>query len=70
MNKNMGTVDRTVRVILAVSVALLYMTGQISGMAAIILGVVATIFVLTSLIGMCPLYSVFGWSTCKTSQPD
>jgi Na+(H+)/acetate symporter ActP len=65
MKKNMGTIDRIIRVILAAVVAVLYFTGQISGTAAIILGVFALIFVVTSAIGFCPLYVPFKLSTIK-----
>ncbi|MEI6877130.1 MAG: DUF2892 domain-containing protein [Spirochaetota bacterium] len=65
MPKNMGTIDRIVRVILAAVVAVLFFTGQISGVAAIILGVIAVIFVLTSLVSFCPLYFPFKISTAK-----
>ncbi len=67
MKTNMGTVDRIFRVILAVAVAVLYFTNVISGTVAIILGAIAGIFLLTSLVGTCPLYLPFGLSTKKTS---
>lgn len=65
MKKNMGTVDRVVRTLLAVIVAILYFTGQISGVAAIILGIIAVIFLITSAVGFCPLYVPFKFSTLK-----
>ena len=65
MQKNMGTVDRAIRFVVAVVVAALYFTGQISGTVAIVLGVLAAIFILTSFVGICPLYSLVGLSTCK-----
>jgi Na+(H+)/acetate symporter ActP len=65
MKKNMGTIDRIIRTILAVVVAILYFTGQISGTAAIILGALAVIFLITSAIGFCPLYFPFKFSTMK-----
>jgi len=65
MKKNMGTVDRVIRVLLAVVVAVLYLTGTISGTLAIILGIIALIFLLTSLFGFCPLYAPFKFSTKK-----
>lgn len=68
MKKNMGSVDRTVRIIVAVVVAILYFTGQISGTAAIILGILAIVFLLTSFIGTCPLYLPFGLSTRKGAK--
>lgn len=67
MKKNMGTVDRVIRVLLAVVVLILYLTGNITGLAAIILGIIAVIFVVTSIIGFCPLYVPFKISTIKKS---
>jgi hypothetical protein len=65
MKKNMGTIDRTIRFLLALTVVILYFTGAISGVAAAILGVFALIFVITSFIGFCPLYAPFKLSTRK-----
>ena len=65
LNKNMGTLDRIIRLVLAAAVAVLYFTGNLSGLAAIILGVLAVIFVFTSFVGFCPLYVPFGLSTRK-----
>jgi small-conductance mechanosensitive channel len=65
MPKNMGLVDRIIRVLLAAVVAVLFFTVQITGIAAIILGVIAVIFVLTSLVAFCPLYFPFKISTAK-----
>lgn len=59
----MGVIDRSVRVLVAVVIAILYFTKQISGTAAIILGILAVVFVLTSLVSTCPLYLPFGLST-------
>jgi O-antigen/teichoic acid export membrane protein len=67
MKKNMGTLDRIIRVSLVILIAVLYFTNVISGTWAIILGVVALIFLLTSLIGVCPLYMPFDISTRKKS---
>jgi len=65
MPKNMGIIDRVIRVILAVVVAVLFFTNLISGTAAIILGILSIIFVITSLIGFCPLYVPLKISTNK-----
>jgi len=65
MKKNMSNFDRGLRVIVALVVAILYFTGQISGTAAIILGILAAVFILTSMVGTCPLYLPFGLSTKK-----
>lgn len=65
MMKNMGMADRIVRTILALVVVGLYLMGQISGVAAIILGVLAFMFLLTSVIAFCPLYVPLKLSTRK-----
>lgn len=65
MTQNMGTVDRIVRLVFAVLVVVLYFTNVISGVVAIILGVLALVFLLTSLVGFCPLYAPFKFSTRK-----
>lgn len=66
MKKNMGNVDRAVRVLLAIIIAALYFTGTVSGTVGIVLLALACIFVLTSFVSFCPLYAPFGISTCKT----
>ena len=63
MKKNMGTIDRIIRVLLAIVVGILYLTGNISGAAAIILGILAVVFILTGAIGFCALYVPFNIST-------
>lgn len=68
MKKNMGNTDRIMRILLAVIVAALYFTNVISGTLALILGIVAGIFVLTSLVSFCPLYPIFGINTCSERQ--
>ena len=67
MKKNMGSLDRITRLTLVVLVAVLYFTNVISGTLAIILGIFALIFLVTSLIGVIPLYMPFGISTRKES---
>lgn len=68
LTANMGTLDRTVRIAIAVVIAVLYFAGAISGTLAIILGIVAIVFVLTSLVGFCPLYVPFKLSTRKGKE--
>ena len=70
MKKNMGNIDRGIRVVAAVLVAVLYFTNVISGTVAIILGAVAAIFLLTSVVGFCPLYAPLGLSTCPLKKSD
>ena len=65
MHKNMGTADRVIRAILALTVAFLYFTDRIDGTLALILGILAIVFLLTSFVGRCPAYLPFGASTCR-----
>ena len=65
MKKNMGSIDKLVRVLVAVVIGVLYFTNQITGIAAIILGIFAVVFLLTSAIGFCPLYLPLKLSTIK-----
>ncbi|HZK97384.1 MAG TPA: DUF2892 domain-containing protein [Prolixibacteraceae bacterium] len=65
MKKNMGSADKTIRVFIAAIVALLYFTGVISGTLAIVLMILALVFIITSLISFCPLYPLFGINTSK-----
>ena len=67
MKKNIGKLDRIIRISLVVLIAVLYFTNVISGTLAIILGILALVFLLTSLVGVCPLYMPFGISTRKGS---
>jgi len=64
MQKNMGTTDKVLRLIVAVIAIALAATGTISGGLAIIAYVVAGVFVLTSFVSFCPLYRVLGLRTC------
>ncbi len=68
MKKNMGTIDRIIRTLLAVVVVVLIITGILRGAAAIVLGIFAGIFVLTSFVSRCPLYVPFKISTKKKNS--
>ena len=70
MKKNVGTADRIIRLLIFVVVGILYFADLISGTLALVLGAVALIALVTSLIGSCGLYTVFGWSTCKTKESE
>ena len=65
MKKNMGNIDRIVRVILAVVFAVLYFTGVVTGGLGIILLILAAVFLLTSIVSFCPLYLPFNVSTVE-----
>ena len=63
MNKNIGNIDRALRLILAVAVGVLYFQGVINGLVAAILSGLAAVLIITSLASRCPLYLPFGLST-------
>jgi hypothetical protein len=68
MKKNMGNADRIVRFLVAALVAVLYFTNVITGTLGIVLLVVAGVFVLTSLVSFCPLYTLIGVNTCTAKK--
>lgn len=65
MKKNMGTLDKGIRIIAAIIIALLYYFNVIEGTLAIVLMAFSIVFLITSFINFCPLYTLFGWDTCK-----
>ena len=67
MTKNMGTADRSIRILIAIAIIVLFATGRIAGTLAIVLGVVAVAFLVTSAIAWCPSYLPFGLSTRKAA---
>lgn len=67
MKKNMGVADRLIRTVLAVAVGVLLFLGVLKGTLGIVLGVMAVIFLLTSLVSFCPLYTFLGINTGKKS---
>ena len=65
MKKNMGLIDKVIRTLVAIVLIALYFTNVISGAVAIILLIFAGVFILTSLLGYCPLYLPLGLNTTK-----
>jgi uncharacterized membrane protein YdbT with pleckstrin-like domain len=65
MKKNMGLIDKVIRILVVIGLMAFYFTNTIVGTWAIIALVVSVIFLVTSLISFCPLYTLFGISTCK-----
>ena len=68
MKKNMGSIDKAVRIVVALLIGIAYKANYISGTAAIVMLSLAGIFILTNLISFCPLYLPFGISTCKKKK--
>jgi len=65
MKKNMGGLDKAIRLVVAVVLAVLYFTNTITGTFALVAVIAAAIFTLTSIISFCPLYTLLGINTCK-----
>lgn len=65
MKKNMGLIDKVIRVLVALVIIVLYFTNVIPGVLGIVLLIFAGVFILTSLISFCPLYIPFGMNTGK-----
>jgi hypothetical protein len=66
MRKNSGTIDRIIRVFIAVLVFVLVLAGVLKGLAAIIPGIIAGILLFTGVLGQCPIYQLFGLHTLRT----
>ena len=70
MKKNMSNMDRVLRLVIAIVVTALYFNDIITGTVGILLLVLSGIFLLTSLVSFCPLYAIFGISTCKVKEAE
>jgi hypothetical protein len=68
MKKNMGQLDKILRVLFAVVVAVLVYMDVVTGTTSVVLMILAIILLLTSLLNFCPIYRIFGWSSCKTKD--
>lgn len=68
MKKNMGGADRIIRIIIAAVVGVLYWQGIIEGTLAYVLLAVAGVFLLTSFVSFCPLYTIVGLNTCRVKK--
>jgi len=69
MQKNMGTFDRLIRIIIGVIMAILVIAKTVTGVGAVILGIIAIALLLTGITGMCPLYVPLKISTLKQKTP-
>lgn len=68
MKKNMGNVDKIVRILLAIVFIALYFTNTVTGTLGIVLIAFSAVFALTSLVSFCPLYMILGVNTCSTKK--
>ena len=63
--KNVGQADKIIRIVLAFVMAGVSYFGVVEGILSWVLYIVAVVFLLTALVGFCPIYKVFGKSTCQ-----
>lgn len=68
MKKNMGSIDRVVRIMIAIIAIILYNQGIVTGTLGIMLIIIAGVFTLTSLVSFCPLYRLVGLNTCPLKE--
>lgn len=68
MKPNMGGIDRIIRIVIAAVVAVLYFNGTLTDTVGIVALVLAAVFVLTSLVSFCPLYTLVGLNTCPVKK--
>lgn len=68
MKKNLGNVDKIIRIVLAIIFAALYFSGTVVGTLGLVLVALGGVFVLTSLVSFCPLYTLVGINTCTTKS--
>ena len=67
-NVNEGSMDRLIRVIAGIALVVVGFTGIVPGVWGTLLGIVGLIPLLTGLLGFCPLYTLFGFSTCPVRK--
>lgn len=60
MKKNMGKIDRLIRTVLAANILFFYAMGFVTGLTAVLLLIIAGIFLITSFFAVCPLYTLLG----------
>ncbi len=65
MKTNMGSIDKIIRVIVSILLVILFSTDVIQGTMGWVVIAIAAVFTLTSIVGYCPIYSIFGISTKK-----
>jgi hypothetical protein len=68
MKKNVGNIDKVIRVLAAVVFGVLYFTGTVTGTLGLVLLVLGVVFLATSAMGFCPIYSIVGMNTCPVKK--
>lgn len=68
MKKNMGSIDKIIRILIAVIIGVLVFANVVTGTLGIVLLILATVFIITSLVSFCPLYTLIGLNTCPKDK--
>lgn len=66
MNCNVGNADQIFRALVGIALAASWLLGWTEGGVAIVLGVIGGVLLATSAVRFCPLYRLFGASTCRS----
>ncbi len=64
----MSNADRIIRLIVSAVLVGLYLSGTVTGTVGLVLVILSVVFTLTSVISFCPLYTIFGISTCAVKK--
>jgi len=70
MKKNIGVADRVIRIIIALTIGILYFTNVITGTLGTVLLIIGAILFITALLNFCGLYALFGFTTCPMKKAD
>jgi hypothetical protein len=65
MKKNVGQIDKIVRIVSALIMLTFYFTGLLEGTLGLLSLIISVVFLLTAIVGFCPLYRLIGLNTCK-----
>jgi hypothetical protein len=65
MNKNIGTIDKIIRIVIAVIISMVYITGTVPGVFGLIFLAIGGIFLITAVIDFCPLYKLLKFKGTK-----
>ncbi|HSH52525.1 MAG TPA: DUF2892 domain-containing protein [Bacteroidales bacterium] len=70
MKKNIGVADRVIRIIIALTIGVLYFTNVITGTLGTVLLIIGAVLLITAIVNFCGLYALFGISTCPMKKGD
>ncbi len=68
MKENVGTVDRTLRIVFGIAIFFIGWLGDF-GLTGTILMIVGVFLIATSALSFCPIYSIIGKETVEEADP-